>query len=128
MCSIRPKLLQRENISTMLQDCLILLLLHQRTNPHYQCYYGVLGYTLWWSRKVSNTKRFWIINIHTIGAESHWPKGTIERHSLVISEILNKVLQEVLDPTRYFLQNVHGFFILPVTNYSKLISTASSNW
>ena len=34
------------------------------------------------------------IKVHTTGAESPWSNGIIEGHNLVLSEMLNKVLEE----------------------------------
>ena len=59
------------------------------------------------------------IKVHTTGAESPWSNGIIERHNLVVSEMLNKVIEEnhcSLDialawclNAKNTLQNVHGF-------------------
>ena len=59
------------------------------------------------------------IKIQTTGAESPWSNGIVERHNLVLSEMLNKVLEEqhcnfevalawCLN-AKNSLQNVHGF-------------------
>ena len=34
------------------------------------------------------------IKVLTAGAESPWSNGIVEQHNLVLSEVLNKVLQE----------------------------------
>ena len=64
------------------------------------------------------------INIHTTGAGSSWSNGIVERHNFVLSEMLNKVLEEnhcSLDmvlawyvTTKNYLQNVHRFSPLQV--------------
>ena len=59
------------------------------------------------------------INFKTTSVESPWSNGLIERHSLTLSEILDKVLEESkcsfevalasCTYTKNSLQNVHGF-------------------
>ena len=59
------------------------------------------------------------IIVKTTGAEAHWSNGLAERHNLVLSEMLNKVLEDTKCPFDIVLQwcvnaknslrNVHGF-------------------
>ena len=79
------------------------------------------------------------INVATTGAEAPWSNGLVERHNLVISEMLHKILCEEkcnfelallwAISTKNSLQNVHGFspFQLALGQNPKLPTVISDN-
>ena len=104
MCCYGPQILQRKGFNPFdWSRCKIVCycnLAIQETRLDYPCHHKVFNKLLtdnggeFVNEELITLCEALNIKVHRTGAESPWSKGIIEWHNLVLSEMLNKVLEE----------------------------------